>query len=139
MATYCQSITMPPKANDEETPSFSLKAVWYCRALSRQSLEQHLNLYSFDAVHFAPQVHILLPPSYAMHSSPPSGIRPQHPRARNDIPPPALSALRLKKHCLQYNAHRSTNIYISGGRGVRDLRSSDADVWVENGFNSNPS
>ena len=36
--------------------SWRVIVVMVCRALSRQSLEQHLNLYSFDAVHFAPQV-----------------------------------------------------------------------------------
>jgi len=38
----------------EATPGWQLLDI---RALSRQSLEQHLNLYSFDAVHFAPQMY----------------------------------------------------------------------------------
>lgn len=38
----------------ESTPNWQLYDI---RALSRQSLEQHLNLYSFDAVHFAPQMY----------------------------------------------------------------------------------
>ena len=43
----------------EATPGWQIFDI---RAISRQSLEQHLNLYSFDAVHFAPQVCTTLGP-----------------------------------------------------------------------------